>query len=675
MCNNRFFLIPGGLKVRARPFICLQASKEMKSYMIYNRVLSVISPKNCSWEKADREPNFVMIVSSVFLISAAFYLFGLATFTPILGAWEQFHYHYLYGAVDPTISLRVAPRANAGGQGYALVEIGYWLSSVLGLSLFKFRSIMFIYSVVTVTGMIVVFTRWFGLVPAILGVSLSVFTLGFVVFSTQTLPMWPSLMLSVLFVERFQTYSSSPKAWWPKISLGILGALMLTHYALSRYFLVGWGMYFVIKETVDAYVSLEKKSQIIKKIKNVFVEFFIIFMMISLVFAAFSFKNANYLGHLNDLFFPANADEIEMRSSKILSTVLINIKIIFLSFTGFNGQHSVEYPDAMLAGRMYPLVYNFHTPIIILGFVVMIRRMFFRLNNGLMPYLPLAVIFLLTVGLPLFSEHIGPPPEWFVNSRLVSSYFGVSGLMVVAIAWLWEHVQNSTWKIKALITGVIVLNLMSVSYLVEEKKSWWNRVENRGQINEATGEFVNVPEPLPLGVERDDYIQARYIKIASLISSKFACKAKAANILIKINPSLLLVNGKYSALEYMLQYNDFSSMTALYLGQHNIQANYVIVYGVNDHGKFISGDGYAGKPRIFSGPIAWDKDKLYYQAEKPYAYALKGPPLNDHNMLISFSNEESVGIKKMLSESEASPLTEINIKTLSNFNHFGNCAS
>ena len=65
-------------------------------------------------------------------IASIFNLFDFQSYVPVLSTWEHFHYQYMYGAVEPGLSFRVAPRANVGGQGYVLVDVGYWLSNILG---------------------------------------------------------------------------------------------------------------------------------------------------------------------------------------------------------------------------------------------------------------------------------------------------------------------------------------------------------------------------------------------------------------------------------------------------------------------------------------------------------------------------------------------------------------
>ena len=172
-------------------------------------------------------------------IASIFNLFDFQSYVPVLSTWEHFHYQYMYGAVEPGLSFRVAPRANVGGQGYVLVDVGYWLSNILGgHSLGNFRMLMQFYAFAIAVLMIVIFSRWFGILPAILGTMVIVFSPGFVIFASQTLPMWPTLLLILLFTERFQLFIIKPNQFWLYATLGLWGALLLTHYAMGRYYLV-----------------------------------------------------------------------------------------------------------------------------------------------------------------------------------------------------------------------------------------------------------------------------------------------------------------------------------------------------------------------------------------------------------------------------------------------------
>jgi hypothetical protein len=637
---------------------------------IFFSLFNFLSKKGWKITEDSTQPIHSVVIITVLMIILAYCYFGLWSYAPVIGVWEQFHFHYLYGAVDPQLALSVAPRANTGGQGYVLVELGYWLSSMFDLSIDSLRALMNIYAIITVVGMIVVFSRWFGLASAILGTSLMVFSMGFVVFSSQTLPMWPSLMLTVLFVERFQVYSTNPKLWGPKICLAILGSLMLTHYAMSRYFLVGWLAYYFSMQFINTYLISDNHNSRIN-LRELRQQFFQFIGLLLATFVIIDYYNIMYVFRLDELFFPDDGLEIEMEAMKLIPTIIHNIKMVILNFAEIDNSYTSKYPEALLAVQMYPLVFGWHIKLMFLGTIILFRRLFFG-NSNVLPYFSLFIICVITIVPTLFSE-VGPGLS-FLSSRLVGAYFAITGIVIVAISWLWEYASKKNKGLRTfIIVAVVALNIAGGMKLADEKSEWVKRVEERGAIDVIAGNFIDVPETLPVGVRTDNYLQARYSKLASIIKGKFECRMNES-ILLNINPSILLMNGKYTSTHYMRNYNDFSIVLALYLGQININTTYTLVYDKNDPGKSDRGQGYSGKPRVFSGPIKWEEGKIFYDINGEIDYQIKGSELDKNILLLAFSEEEANGLKiKFMETNSNANLSVVNINQISDFNNITDC--
>ena len=269
-------------------------------------------------------------------IASIFNLFDFQSYVPVLSTWEHFHYQYMYGAVEPGLSFRVAPRANVGGQGYVLVDVGYWLSNILGgHSLGNFRMLMQFYAFAIAVLMIVIFSRWFGILPAILGTMVIVFSPGFVIFASQTLPMWPTLLLILLFTERFQLFIIKPNQFWLYATLGLWGALLLTHYAMGRYYLVLLMALTFMAEFVRGTMTFDIGKLRVYFYKKLIINYLL--LVTSIVFALIVIcpKNAADLLNFSEILFPDDGDEIEFVANKLVPTILANFNLLLASITPF----------------------------------------------------------------------------------------------------------------------------------------------------------------------------------------------------------------------------------------------------------------------------------------------------------------------------------------------------
>lgn len=613
-------------------------------------------------------PRIYAVALILAAIVVAAYVLGLHRFVPILGFWEHFQFQYEFGAVNAHLSWRIAPRANLGGQGYALLDLGQYITEVIGFSINGFRLIVIVYSLITIGALIVVFSRWFGLAAAALGAVIAVTSTGFIIFANAMLVVIPTLMLCVLLVERFQVYEASPHAIPPKIMIGMIGALLVSHYSMGRYFFAGWLTYYFVKNIIVAWYAFPSVQILRKYASAQLSDLLLIGLITVLTLTILSPMNFVDLLFPIEVFFPQNADEIELKAGKLLQTIIQNIVTLAHLVFSFSGGHSPDDLSNTIASNHAvvapsPLLNVWHLPFLAFGVIISLRRTFLESMPGLYPYISLHVIFLLTTGLVLFSERYFLPVEGVFQlypiNRNVGSFFAISGYVIAGIAWALEVAlkRGEWWRnvVMGCCLAVIVAGALSLS---NEANSWRVRISDMGKVDLASGKFEKMPEPTTLfGLVPHTYSQARYYNLATLISRKLKCSHQdsGGTVLLRLSPVLLLdSNGKYPVPQYTNDYNDLSAVLSLYLGDRGVNAAYIIAHGKDDPGHVSPGEGYAGPRRIFSGPIGWENGEIVYLVRGPLAYHLKGVSrASKADVVIVFSDVEAQGAREVFANAKA----------------------
>ena len=176
-------------------------------------------------------------------------------------------------------------------------------------------------------------------------------------------------------------------------------------------------------------------------------------------------------------------------------------------------------------------------------------------------------------------------------------------------------------------------------------------ISKRSEISLAENKF----KPLPKNTSGNlQFMQARFDKLSKILNSTLKCKIKASPDkvqIIQISPSIILDDNKYEVIQYLNKFNDLSPTLALYLSGLGFNTGYIIARSTSAKGIAYVSHSYLGKPRIYSGPIKWENQKIQYTGPRPFKYSLKLPHKSLAELVIvSFSNEETIGAQKLLKE-------------------------
>ena len=593
-----------------------------------------------------------LIAASTAAIAAVALAFGWHRYVPILGYWEHLHFFYSFGPVTPHLSFAIAPRANIGGQGYPLLDLGLNLTNALGWSLANFRIVIFAYSLGTYAAMALVFSRWFGVPAALFGVTLAVLSTGYLVFTNQALVMLPTLFLCVLLVERFQKLDETPNATGPKVMIAILIALLMIHYGMGRFFAVGWMLFYFAQRIYLAWRHLPGGRPFRDYLKQDLITAISIVSLALVLICLVDFRNILAFRDPWNIFFPRYGTEVEMVPDKLFPTIIGNIPLLLemlFPFLHLSGERAVGI-EALLSGQRTAILNLWHAPFLIIGIGVSIRRSFRTISPMVTPYLALHVLFLLTVGLTVFSQQYGASAT-ISPYRIFCGMFAVAGYIAVAFLWITEtiraHVPNlGRWAM--LPVAGLLFAVASVS-LTAQADDLRMAIAAKAHIDGGTGEFATAPDTLTYGDDIDTYRQARFKFLANTLSSALACGPRQSAVLLRLSPELLFVQGKYRGVHYLQTLNDLSATMALYMGDHGLNAAHVIVHTRDTRGIRDRGHGYGGRSRVFSGPIYWADNKIVYSADEPLAYELvEARPGRKPMVIVAFSDAEVVGAKASL---------------------------
>lgn len=584
---------------------------------------------------------------------------GWHRFVPILGRWEHFQYYYSYGAADPYLSFAIAPRANLGGKGYPLLDLGIYLTDLLGLSLPGFRALMYVYALATFALLVVVFARWFGAWPALAGVTVTLLSTGYLIFSNQLLVALPTLMLCVLLVERCQSLSDVPESKWRLVAVAIVVALLIIHYAMGRFFAVGWLAFYFADRVISQRTAAGPGASWFPVVRAEARKAGLIVLLSVVVLCLLSYRNAYFLLDPWNVFFPRIGTEVEMDPADLWTTITINLGHIGEMIFPFIRLSGDGLPEALISGFRAPLLNFWHTPFLILGFAVATARAVTRPPETRMPYLALHAIFLMTVLLSVFSQHYNGRSTISVY-RLFCGYFAFAGYVAVAFLWLSDLTVSMPRAIRVGTAAILLagIGVWGLTWLEDFRVTSEQRLDRLAEIDEQTGRFRPIPETLPYGTKATTYLQARYARLADMMAPALVCAEPNGPLILRIAPALLLSRGKYPAIHYLRLHNDLSATLAFYLADRGIDAGHLVIHSQTDSGYRSRGDGYAGKPRVFSGPIAWKNGKIVYRATPPLQADLKTTSRGAFpRVLIAFSDLESRLAAEQVRESGRHPVT------------------
>lgn len=568
-------------------------------------------------------------------------VFRIDDFLPMLGSWEHLQFFYHAGAVDPGISLRIAPRANMGGAGYPMLDIALVLDGWLPDTLTGFRLLIYVYTLGSLALMQMIFSRWFGPLPTSLGVVTAALSTGLFVFSNQFLMVIPTVFLSLLLVDVTQRLDRNTNSLVLRISMAFVLALLLIHYSMGRFFAVGWLTFYFAQKCYLARKAYGQSPAWRRYCWHHAGLMFLILLMTAFVLYLLDPRNLATLADPMKLFFPAKAEIVES-SLDSLSSIGANVILILKMLLPFNSISGEPGPVVMLSGQRASILNSWHLPFLLVGFIVSVRRSFTPGETGLMPYLSLHVVLLMTIGLSIFSlttetnSTISP-------YRIFTGFIALSGYMVVAFSWMAEmpFVQKAEVRLFAVVV-VVAMWVSAGSSLATEGAAIKASASRFAQHDEVSGQFETTPQLPPYGIIPETYLQARFLQLAKILSDALSCRLEGSVLLVRVSPTLLAGSNGVGRTGYIGEFNEFSATLSLYLRSAGTPAGYVIVHAATDPGRLGFPNGYGGNPLKFSGPIQWNNGQIRYAIGGPVEAHLRPRTFSAQNgVVISFSETES----------------------------------
>ena len=203
-------------------------------------------------------------------------------------------------------------------------------------------------------------------------------------------------------------------------------------------------------------------------------------------------------------------------------------------------------------------------------------------------------------------------------------------------------------RLKKIIPITVVMSVAtgSLIQILQMKDYWLAGVLQRPEINQKGYGFADFPIVKEYGIDNHSHLQSRYLKVSYLLKNKIECEAETPNLII-LDPSILLSKGRYHGPNYIQQYNDLSGLMVLYLREIGVDAMYVLVSDEGESGTIFPGEGYAGRSRVFSGPIIWQKNLIEYISSGSTVFTRKGGVESKSTIFIAFSEAEATGIRSM----------------------------
>ncbi len=580
-----------------------------------------------------------LIIGALLVLALFAAALGWHHVNPVFSKWEHLHFFFLPGSVDPHLTFRLHPRANLGGTGYATLEIGKWITDFFGWSLPTFRAISFLFAGGTLALIAVVLGRWFGLYPALAGVILAAFSTGYIIFANQVLVSLPTLFFSVLLVERFQRLDTAPRSKTLHVMLGIVLAFCFLQYGMARYFALIWVAFFFGTRIFVVCRQIPGGAARQAAILGVFKSLAAIGIVALVTLSLLDLTNVRLLLHPWNILFPAKA-EVETKALSLFATFVGNFPRLLEMYFPFISVSGGGRPEFILAGQRAPLYEYWHTPFLLIGLAVAIRRTFRPLTPTVYPYLSLHVICGATILLSLASQ-IDRDIYTISIFRNFSGFFAVSAYIAVALIWLWERIGSRIPAATAVFSLGFLAILSTATIILDQKfNAMQNRIADMAAVDTSGQSFAPTPSPLPFGLDKQLYQQARFTRLAEILADLRSCKAFAGPLLVKLSPGLVLNNGEFDGIHYTKNYNMLSSTLAFLLADHGINGSHVILVPEGDPGIREFGNGYAGAPRHFSGPITWKNAEILYPNGLLKRHYRESRPGNGDPWLVAFSEAE-----------------------------------
>jgi hypothetical protein len=603
---------------------------------------------------------------------------GLLPGPAMLGVWESLTYFHTFGALSTPISFIIAPRANIGGQGYGLLEIGRPLIHQLHLplTLTTYRVPATVFGMLSVVLFFIVARRYFGTWAALGATALLAANQLFFQVQHMMSVLVVTGTVFLFLIERLQALEvryDRTLNW-----IGLAGALALVslHYGPGRIFsaallFVWFVRMLVVTGRVPASATI--RAGIWRFAAYSFAAFL-------LIIAVLNPRNLLAIIRPDRFFFPANSDIAVLSAAPaspvpggVLRTGLENLRVLVESMIGYYGDYSSRYASYFLGDFRFPLLQWVVVPLTLCGLIVCLRRFNRRTMVFSTPW-GATVVLLATTALPLCASLVEFLPGGNVftlsDHRMYFCLFPLHLLVAAGLQWLAATFSSRPARLGL---GVVVVGLATL--LISEnvrEHSRFNRQVYGADWRRTTREGIDYWDDGMTNADRRGPFFASHFQQ----QSQYAIAGKEIADSLRANPApagtrtiVYADVNRFSEsaispaqLDYIAHRNFHSAFLALYAGAAGAQVNPVIMVSSSRATVSNLGQGYAGPPREFSAELDTVGGKLRYRPSQALVAALVKISGDANADVLATTPEEEAGARAILNSHHV-PFRVLVVKT------------
>lgn len=607
-------------------------------------------------------------------------LVGFLPGPALLGIWESLTYYHTFGAVSSPLCLLIAPRANVGGQGYALLEMARPIihGLHLPLNLWTFRVPAVLFGTVSLLLFFTICRRYFKTWPALGATALLAGNQVFFQYEHMMTVVVVSGAALLFVIERLQALEF--KYWDAKIWAGfaLSVAVVSLNYGPARIFsVILIGLWFA-----KIYWQLKKVPGSNTLRHGIWVLGVYSAAAATFLLTLLDYRNLVSILRFSTFLFPKNAETMTFTAASeggpgfaiMLGT---NLRILSDSLLGNIGEFYSRFPSYILADFRFPLLNKFVVPFVFLGLVVTIiswRRRGMLLATPWGSLLAMLAVF----SLPLLTSSVVLKSDGLLatlsSHRMYFCLFPMHLLIAAFFYWVATCGVGRTGKYGVALCATAIFCGMTVN-LYEEQLRFKNQVFATNWQKHGQEIWKTWDDHAP-NVDRRDYTfvshlqqHAQYANVARQIADKLreqriGTTSMARRIIFvdvnKFSEAPITPGG----LDYIAHRNYHSIFLTLYAGQEGVPLNPVVMVDPKRRPiapGLMSGLAYKGKPREYSALTELDKKgRLVYKGGQeiiPVVVELTGA--SSYDILVT-TPEEEAGARQLL-EKEHIPFEYVKI--------------
>ena len=519
---------------------------------------------------------FLFFVFSVTLIPGA----------EILGDWESLYFYHNFAPLEFYIDFKISPRANIGNPGYSVLEISRLLIENLGLelNLNNFRLPSKIFSILTIFTFVIILKRLFGLKAAIFTSAILFSNPIFYLYMNTSIIVMASAFGFVLLLERLQKIDENYTSLFHWMTLSVPLVLISLNYGLVRIYSAIIIIFWVFK----FYLNYKKNNVHGISLSYFFRRFFITLFISILILSILNKENFYSLLFFPTFFIPQSSESFLLsniihkgQTLNLGSTFLINLKIIFETLIGVEGNYHDKALFNVLAGYRYPILNIFSFLLFFLGLILCLKNLYTRKQNHNISNISLIII-LIVCSILILTSTIFKSEEGLSisisNHRFFFLLFPIFSFLGYLINYVLKRSINS--KILTPLTYIVVVALLTlnINKIFEDKDnfknilsnnlknknpttSWDTWVENknyRGDVKNLTKHF-------------DHHLH--YLKLAKKINLLTNDKKKES-LILKIDTNKFIFN-KTPNFHFLNNYEFNTFFLSFYLNNLNMETAWV----------------------------------------------------------------------------------------------------